>query len=247
MKAPSSYPNPLLRGLRLPAGVIAPTWWYRLWRLLCRIVMIPIWKIRVFNRCFEPASGGAVYICNHQSFLDPMLMSFALARPMNFMARDTLFRFPPFGRFIASFNAFPVRRATADLAALKEAMRRLKAGGQVIVFAEGTRTRDGTIGPFLPGVAMLSQRAAEWTVPVVIEGAFEAWPRTRLLPGRGQITVRYGRPIHQSEARKHSPEEFVNLVRSRMVEIQADMRKRLGKPQFKNRQQIDVDTGGDGR
>jgi 1-acyl-sn-glycerol-3-phosphate acyltransferase len=191
------------------------------------------WKARIYNRQFEPTRGGAVYICNHQSFLDPILMSYALRRPMSYMARDTLFHIPLFKQVITALNAFPVRRGTADTGALKEAMRRLKAGGQLVVFAEGTRTLDGRIGPFLPGVALLAQRSAEWTVPVVIDGAYEAWPRTQKLPSPGSIVVRYAPPIHRDEARKMDAETFINHVRNVLIEMQADIRRRAGRPALK--------------
>jgi 1-acyl-sn-glycerol-3-phosphate acyltransferase len=191
------------------------------------------WKARIYNRQFEPTRGGAVYICNHQSFLDPILMSYALRRPMSYMARDTLFHIPLFKQVITALNAFPVRRGTADTGALKEAMRRLKAGGQLVVFAEGTRTLDGRIGPFLPGVALLAQRSAEWTVPVVIDGAYEAWPRTQKLPSPGSIVVRYAPPIHRDEARKMDAETFINHVRNVLIEMQADVRRRAGRPALK--------------
>jgi len=197
---------------------------------MLQLTCCALWKVRVFNRHYEPADGGALYICNHQSFLDPVLMSVALLRPVNYMARASLFRLPVFRQLIESLNAFPVRRGAADLAALKEAMRRLRRGGQVVVFAEGTRTRDGRIQPFLPGVAMLAQRAAAWTVPVLIDGAFEAWPRGRLLPGMGSIVVRYARPISQEEARQYAPEVFLERVRRTLIETQADVRRRVGRP-----------------
>ncbi len=227
----SSHPNPQLAGGHWPEGVPAPNAFYRVMRQVFRYSVMFLWKTRVFNRCVEPTSGGAVYICNHQSFLDPILMSFALARPMNYMARDTLFN-GAFAKVIRSLNAFPVRRGTADLKAMKEAMRRLKTGQQVVVFAEGTRTRDGRIGPFLPGVAMLSQRAAEWTVPVLIDGAYEAWPRTQKLPHPGEIIIRYGRPIHRDQARRLSAQEFVDRVRDELIDIQHDTRRRIGRPTF---------------
>ncbi|MFA6133210.1 MAG: lysophospholipid acyltransferase family protein [Phycisphaerae bacterium] len=230
MSGPTSYPNPLLRGFA-PGGskVQQANWWYLFSRQWLQVLMPAAFKVRVFNRRVEPAEGGAVYICNHQSFLDPILMSFALCRPMNYMARDSLFRWPLFRLIIESANAFPVRRGTADLAALKEAMRRIKDGGQVVLFAEGTRTLDGRIGPFLPGVAMLAQRVAQWTVPVVIDGAFECWPRTQALPSPGNIVVQYGRPMPQEQVRKMAPEELMGQVRNEMIEIQAELRRRVGR------------------
>jgi len=226
----SSEPNPALRRWRFAEGVPGPSLWYRLWRRVLQVGFAAMWNTRVFNRRVEPAEGGAVYICNHQSFLDPILMSMALRRPMNYMARDSLFRRPTFKWMIESVNAFPVRRGVADTAALKEAMRRVKAGGQVVVFPEGTRTRDGGIGPFLPGVALLAQRTRATTVPVLIDGAFECWPRSRALPRPGKIIVQYGRPIPPAEARALRAKQLVARVRDELIAIQADVRRRLGRP-----------------
>ena len=225
----SSHPNPLLRSWHFAEGVPGPNLWYRTLRSFFQVTMSAVWKVRVFNRHYEPASGGVAYICNHQSFLDPMLMSLALRRPMNYMARDSLFRTPGFKQLIESLNAFPVRRGTADTGAIKEAMRRIKKGHQIVVFPEGTRTHDGKIGPFLPGVALLSQRAAEWTVPVLIDGAFEAWPRSQKLPRIGNVTVQYAPPIHRSEARSYDTEQFIQRVRRTLIDMQADARRRAGR------------------
>jgi len=230
MKGQSSYPNQLLRGWRQGGLTPQPTLWYRYWRQVFQVTMCAIWKVRVFNRHYEPAEGSAVYICNHQSFLDPILMSFALRRPMNYMARETLFRFPLFSRIIRSVNVFPVRRATADTAALKEAMRRLKSGGQMMMFPEGTRTADGRIGEFLPGVSLLARRAARWTVPVLIDGAFEAWPRSQALPRPGSIVVQYAPPITQEQAGTMSPRDFVQHVRRILITMQGEVRRRVGRP-----------------
>ena len=232
MKAPPSYPNPALMGWRFAEGVPRPKLHYRAMRRFFQVTMSAMWKIRILNRRFEPASGSAVYICNHQSFLDPMLMGLGLRRPMNYMARDSLFRLPGFREIIRSLNAFPVRRGTADTGALKEAMRRLKRGGQVVVFAEGTRTRDGRIGEFLPGVALLAQRAAEWTIPVLIDGAFEAWPRTQALPSPGSVVVQYTHPIPRASARKMKAAAFVAEVRGRLIEVQTEVRRRVGRPEL---------------
>jgi 1-acyl-sn-glycerol-3-phosphate acyltransferase len=225
-----SHPNPLLRGLRLPPGVQRPTLFYRFMRRLCQLAGMEMFDQRVYNRHYEPADGGVVYISNHQSFLDPMLVSDTLRRPGNYMARDTLFANRWFRLLIGSLGAFPIRRGTADIAALKEAIRRLKQGRAVVIFPEGTRTPDGRIGPFLPGVSVLSQRAADWTVPVLIDGAFEAWPKDRALPGPGRIYVEYGRPISRQEASGQTPEDFAQRVRRTLIDMQTDLRRRLGRP-----------------
>ena len=233
MNGPTSYPNPALRTFTLSDGAVQqPTLWYRFNRAGLRVLMPAVWKVRVFERRFEPTDGGAVYICNHQSFLDPILMSFALVRPMNYMARDSLFRVPGFRRLIASVNAFPVKRGSADTGAIKEALRRLKAGGQVAVFAEGTRTLDGKIAPLLPGLAVLAQRAADWTVPVVIDGAFEAWPRWQPLPGPGSVVVQYAPPLSREQVRQWPAAELTKRLRQTLIDMQTDVRRRLGRPEL---------------
>ena len=233
MKAPPSYPNPLLRRWHFGNELQQVNPWYRTARCVLRVLCCSLLKVRVFNRHYEPADGGTVYICNHQSYLDPILMSIGLRRPINYMARESLFRLGPFTKLIESVNAFPVRRATADTRAIKEAIRRIKKGGQVVVFPEGTRTSDARIGPFLPGVAILAQRAAKWAVPVLIDGAHEAWPKTQMLPGLGNIIVQYGRPIPQEEAKKLKPHAFVDQMRQSLIAMQADVRRRVGRPELK--------------
>jgi len=224
-----SHPNPALTGLWHRTDIQPLTGSYVFWRSLCHIGLPLMFKTRVFNRHYEPSSGGVVYICNHQSFIDPLLMAFGLRRPMNFMARESLFKCPGFRELIRSVNAFPIDRESGGLAGMKEAIRRLKQGGQVVVFAEGTRTKDGRIGPLMPGVALLAKRAAQWTVPVVIDGAFEAWPRTKPLPTFSSIIIQYDQPIPRSVAAKMKPQDFVDMVRARMISMQTEMRRRVGR------------------
>ncbi|MCD4825501.1 MAG: 1-acyl-sn-glycerol-3-phosphate acyltransferase [Phycisphaerae bacterium] len=230
MKGPRSHPNPLLVNTSLRGDIESASRYYKVMRTLFRYCTMGPLRVRVFNRHLEPATGGVVYISNHQSFLDPVLVAFTLQRPMNFMARDSLFKNRVFKWMIESVHTFPVRRGKADTGAIKEAMRRLKNGRQLTIFPEGTRCVDGHIEPFMPGVAIMSQRAAEWTVPVLIDGAYEAWPRSRPLPGAGDIIVQYGKPIHQSEARKLKPAEFAEHVRQKIIDIQTEVRQRIGRP-----------------
>jgi 1-acyl-sn-glycerol-3-phosphate acyltransferase len=241
-----SHPNPDLHGWNLGTDIQQPGLYYRIMRRGCHALCTALWNTRVYNRHVEPPTGGVVYVSNHQSFLDPILATMALRRPGNYMARDSLFRNPLFRKLIDSLNAFPIRRGSADLAALKEAMRRLKGGRTIVIFPEGTRTRDGTIGSFLPGVAMLSQRAAEWTVPVVIDGAFDAWPRSQALPRPARVVVQYGQPVHRNDARKRDAQEFVDSLRREMIDIQTDIRRRLGRDEL-HYPAAETTSEGDGR
>ena len=224
-----SYPNPNFKLGKYPKDIQKPSVYYTIMQRATQLALAGFFKIRVFNRHNEPTSGGVLITSNHQSFLDPPLVGAALKRPCNFMARDTLFSNPIFGKIISSLHAMPIKRGTADTGAMKESMRRLKAGNQVVIFPEGTRSKDGRLKPFLPGMALLSQRSAEWTLPTIVDGAFECWPRNKKLPSSGKIYVAYGEPIHRSEARKFKAADFVTHLRSKMIELQCQLRKHVGK------------------
>jgi 1-acyl-sn-glycerol-3-phosphate acyltransferase len=201
--------------------------YYRFCRFLCQCATMLVLKARVFGLHNVPGEGGVLLVCNHQSFMDPVLATMALPREGNYMARDSLFANRWFGRLIESLNAFPVRRNTADLAAIKEALRRLKQGRVVVVFPEGTRTEDGTIGPMLPGLAAIARKAEVPVVPTLIDGVFQAWPRDRKLPSAGDVIVEYGRPILPAEYADLSPDQLIELIRTRLLEMQKSWHSRV--------------------
>lgn len=169
--------------------------YYRVCRCIAQMLFTLFFRGRVFGARRVPVTGGVLLVCNHQSYLDPILATLALPRECHYMARDTLFRQPLFRRLIVSLNAFPIKRGTADVGAIKETLRRLKAGCLVTTFPEATRTTDGTLGPMAPGVVLLARKARVPLVPAMILGAFEAWPRRARWPRLHPIIVAYGEPL----------------------------------------------------
>jgi 1-acyl-sn-glycerol-3-phosphate acyltransferase len=186
---------------------------------------VTVFGIRVYHRDRMPGTGGVLVVANHQSYLDPILAAVGMARPFHPMARESLFRFAPFRWVIRSLNAFPVRRASADLGAVREALRRLEAGSIVLMFPEGTRTRDGSIGSLQAGPVTIARRAGVPIVPMVIDGAFESWPRTRPLPMPHRIRVACGRAHGPPELGRADPEVVMAALRVEMVELQAELRR----------------------
>ncbi|HYE98007.1 MAG TPA: lysophospholipid acyltransferase family protein [Planctomycetota bacterium] len=170
-------------------------WWWWACQWVIRLVGLALWRIRASGVENIPRRGGCLLAANHQSFLDPPLVAAFLPREMHFMARRSLFQNPAFRALIVRCNAFPIERDTADVKGVKLAIGRLEAGNLLLVFPEGTRTRDGTVGRMKAGIGVLAERAAVPIVPVLIEGAHRVWPKGRWLPGLGSIRIRFGRPL----------------------------------------------------
>ena len=166
-------------------------------------------------------------MCNHQSFLDPVLVTMALQREGNYMARDTLFGHRLFRWLIEYLNAFPIRRQSADIGAIKESLRRLKRGCVLVLFPEGTRTPDGRIGPMLPGLGAIAKKAGAPIVPTLIDGMYQTWPKGKLLPALGDVIVEYGQPIEPADYAHLSPEELMALIRTRLIAMQQQWHSRL--------------------
>lgn len=99
---------------------------------------------------------------------------------------------------------------------MKETLRRLRNGGIVILFPEGTRSGDGELGPLKPGIAVLAARAGVPLVPAGIAGTFEAWPRSQFLPRAHPLRVHYGPPISPEEIAGMDPLAVTDLIRDRI-------------------------------
>ena len=127
------------------------------------------WEVR--GREHIPRSGGLIVASNHISYFDPPLVGTAAVRELHFLAKEELFRPPVFGSLIRAFNAIPIRRGVADLSGLAKAMEVLRSGQALIVFPEGTRSRDGQLRSARPGVGMLAVGTDALIAPCYISGS----------------------------------------------------------------------------
>jgi 1-acyl-sn-glycerol-3-phosphate acyltransferase len=208
--------------------------WFRFARWLCKVFCMTFFKLHPAGRENVPEEGPLVLIGNHQSFLDPMLCGIFVKRPLYFLARDTLFANRFFGWLISSVNTIPVRRGKADLAAMKKIIDKLKQGSGVCLFPEATRTRDGKITPFKPGFGLLCRRGKAAVVPVVIDGAFECWPRHKKIFSPGsEIVICYGKCITAGEVAEMNDKELAKNLTDILRRMQNDCRIKHGKEPLK--------------
>jgi 1-acyl-sn-glycerol-3-phosphate acyltransferase len=205
--------------------------WYRIARLFCRLFCRVFFRVRFLGLENVPEKDAFLLASNHQSFLDPLFVGIALKRQLCFMARDTLFTNWFFGPLIRSVNAIPVRRAQADIASIRIIIDKLKQGRGVCLFPEATRTTDGSIALLKGGFCLLSRRGNAPVVPVVIDGAFECWPRHKKLFKFGsKITVSYGRPFSIESIKNMPDDDFAKLLTNTLRQMQSQIRLKSGKP-----------------
>ena len=199
------------------------SWLWRVLQIFARIFTTLLFDLKVYGRENVPKEGGALLLSNHQSFMDPVLVAVKLQRPVSYMAKLQLFEDKPFFAWlIRSLHAFPIKRNSADVAALKQAIARLEEGNLLNIFPEGTRTRDGQIGKILPGVVVVIRRAGVPVVPVVIDGSFQAWPRWRKLPHPHPIRLKYGPPLKTEGL---GSEEIIALMDKTLRDMLAELRE----------------------
>lgn len=164
---------------------------WRFFRTAYRIYCRAEW----YNPERVPTHGPVIMAANHASFFDPPLVGAGIKRDINYLARDTLFRYPGIGWLLRAWNSVPVDREGGGAAGLKTILDRLLAGGAIILFPEGTRTNNGRLQPARSGIGLTVIKSDALIVPVRVFGTFEAFGRHRKFPLPYRVSVKYGRPM----------------------------------------------------
>jgi len=163
--------------------------------MLFRALFACYFRWRVWHPEHVPTTGGLILACNHASYLDPPLVAAALPRPVSFLARKSLFRFPLLGWLLRRVYVVPLDRDGGSAAGLRTVLEQVQRGRAVILFPEGTRTHDGHLQAARSGIGLMVVRSGAPVVPVRVFGTYEAYGRHRRLPRPRPVAVRYGLPL----------------------------------------------------
>jgi 1-acyl-sn-glycerol-3-phosphate acyltransferase len=173
-----------------------------------RLLFATYFRSRVFHAERVPPTGPVVLAANHASFLDPPLVGSGLHRMVNYLARDTLFPVPVVGALLRSWQVVPVDREGGGAAGLRAIFSRLLEGNLILLFPEGTRTRDGRLQPARSGIGLVVIKSTAPVIPVRVFGTYEAYGRHVRIPRPYRVMVKFGRPMWFSELRaeaQHCP------------------------------------------
>jgi len=192
-----------------------------------------------------PATGPAIVAANHQSFLDPVLVSAPLRRRLTFLAWDYYYGKRLLGPLMRMWGTVPVDLDRPTASSVSRMLRVLEGGGLCGIFPEAGRTPDGLLCRPMPGTAALALRVGAPVIPVTIHGAFAAWPPGRALPAPMPVQVYFGQPLRPEASGRTPRERRTALIYALMFRI-AEGFERLGRPDLAeaNRRRLTELRGG---
>jgi len=163
--------------------------------------------------------GPAIFAANHSSALDIWAAVAAIPRSVRFVAKAEMFRWPVFGWYMTLGGHIPVDRRdhARAVASLAQAALRVRNGTSLIVFPEGTRSRDNLVHAFKKGPFVIAAQAGVPVVPLAITGAGKVTPKNLLHVHPGPIRVTFGRPVRADEF--PGRDELLREVRRQIIEM----------------------------
>lgn len=196
-----------------------------LMRFLAWILINIFYRVHTTGLENIPKSGPAIVVCNHVSFMDPILLGGSIRRPMRFVMYYKIFQLPLLRYIFRHAKAIPIASAREDEQLMNDAFDKvddeLKAGNIVCIFPEGGITRDGEVQRFRPGIEKIIARRPVPVVPVALGRLWGSWfsrrkgGGIRKLPGRlfAHVPVNIGEPVAASEVTAAKLELLVRTLR----------------------------------
>lgn len=166
--------------------------------LLGHMISWGLFPVRINGRERVVGKGPYIFASNHLSNLDPVILGLNAGRPLNYMAKRSLFK-GALGFFLNHIGAFPVTREGRDIRAIKEALRRLRSGNSLLIFPQGTRVgRGGDPSQQFQaqaGVGFLAVKSGVPVVPVFLRGSDMVLPPKSRRIRRHRVDVCFGAPM----------------------------------------------------
>jgi 1-acyl-sn-glycerol-3-phosphate acyltransferase len=218
--------------------------WTAGWICLALVVRVVTggrhWPLRMASRCWAPGllrGAGArlevhgleridwsrphVFVANHQSMIDICALFRALPVPVRFVLKQELAKVPFVGWYARAMGMVFIERASARSSArrLHAAVDVVRGGASVCAFPEGTRSRDGRVGPFKGGAFQLAIDAGVEVVPVAIEGSGRVLPAAGFRVRPGTIVLRIGDPLSTQGLAPHDRNTLAQQARAAVVAL----------------------------
>ena len=171
-----------------------------------------LFRYRFYGVENVPEDGAAILCANHLSMWDPFAVVFALKRMPCFIAKKEIFKNKLFAWICKDLKAFPVDREKMDMKAIKTALKVLKDGELLGIFAQGTRVKEGEDVAAKAGVALFAVKSGAPVIPVAIKTNYKLFSR---------VDVYFGEPIsfEEMKGKKVSAEELNEIAEGIMAKV----------------------------
>lgn len=201
---------------------------YRFCRALCVVASRVFYKLRIEGRENVPETGGLLIVSNHQSHLDPVFVGVGVGRRnMASIARAGLFKNPLLRLLLRGLGSISLKQDEGDAGAIRAAIGELKKGRAMLIFPEGSRSPDGQVHEFKRGTWLLLSRSGCTVLPAAVEGAFNAWPRTRSVPHLfgHRCAVAFGKPIPFEDLKRLGAEAGLEMLEARVNDLRLKLQQ----------------------
>lgn len=188
---------------------------YALCRRYCtRCLRIAGLKVQVQGLENIPKESGCLFICNHQGTLDPVFLMHALPVPVAFISKQENAKLPMLGRWARAIGTIHFDRTTREgsIHMVREAVRRLKDGENLLLFPEGTRSRQDAMNPFQTNAFQIPRLARCTVVPVSLSGAYAL----DVCRKPDCLQVRFGKPVPYEAYKSLSTAAFAKEMQNRV-------------------------------
>ena len=210
--------------LQFHHSIIQRIMWTLIVRVITRIILFLRTRRRVKGRENVPRQGPLLIVSNHLTYADQFLLSASLNRKVVFMAKEELFRSRVIRPLARAFGAFPVRRGGMDRQALQLANQVLDSGQALVMFPEGTRSKNAQLQPAFPGSALIALHNRVPILPIGIAGIEQAnkgWVWGLL--HRPKVMVNIGCPFYlppvNDKLTKAELAELANYIMEHIAEL----------------------------
>jgi 1-acyl-sn-glycerol-3-phosphate acyltransferase len=185
---------------------------YYIARFIFKVYFILANRVTVKGADNIPETGGAIICPNHIHWLDPLLIGTHIKRTVFYMAKAELFTGKLSSFILKGINAFPVKRGTADISAIKYSFKVIKKGAILGIFPEGTRSKNGELLPAEPGAALIALKTNVPVIPIRVKGSYSIF---------GRLSITIGKPMDLSGYmdRKLTSDEINEASQNIMEEI----------------------------
>jgi len=197
-----------------------------LMRFITWVLVNTLYRVRVDGTQHIPEEGPALLVCNHVSFMDPLLLMANLRRPARFVMYYKIFNIPLLNFVFRTAKAIPIAGQKEDPEVLRKAYEEVDAaladGEVVCIFPEGGLTKDGEVATFRPGVTHILHQRPVPVVPMALRGLWgSVWSRRDSMLRRARLPRRFrarvelvvGEPVAPADVQLSALEEKVRVLR----------------------------------